>query len=501
MALKRRIDLFFILYLTAIVGFVVVSRERDRIDDEMNELNEHIVRTLLPPAPVLAESDTLRCYVDADSSGIVIGSPQVFRTKVFVQDIGPNDAISMTLHSVIHDGTLSTPEMVSLGLRTGTGNIEDHTVYFPVSCVFPRTGLYNINLSVRSDRIHEWEAGRFHYRGISFDTTMMSREMIRAVEHTGTTLTILVVDTSLSQTSSLQPIALELNRTSITSSVGFEERNSVIVNLGWARPTVSIARGGGKLKEVSRTDRLVEFLWSGTVGSLPDTVMIEARTNRQAGGKDIAIARFAVNGVPPFLRGVSPEHLFAGEDVSFDISVDGLNDPAQYSWRLNENVSRTEQLLKTEGRGPRVAYRIPNSYAGKTLIIDARYNGRTYRYLSRDSYASGNSRFEFAVIAPPTQIEFQLPSRSPASSSFRFSASRYNDIRFRGEQPVDKLSDVRVELNNERGEALKTEVWMIRKGEFEFSLENRNSIRKGGERVTVRILSAGSSEQRSMQLY
>ena len=83
MAQRKRIDIFFILYLTAILGFVVVSRERDKIDEGMHELNEQIVRTFVPPVPLRPEGDTLRCYVDADSNGIVIGDPRVFETKVF----------------------------------------------------------------------------------------------------------------------------------------------------------------------------------------------------------------------------------------------------------------------------------------------------------------------------------------------------------------------------------------------------------------------------------
>jgi hypothetical protein len=500
-AKRRRIDIFFILYLSAIVAFVVVSKERDRIDDEMHELNEKIVRTLIPPVALLPESDTLRCYVDADSSGIVIGEPRVFRTKILVQGIGPEDRISLSLHSVIHDETLSSPAMVAIDARTGTGSIGDHTVFFPVSCVFPRTGLYNINFSAHSGRIHEIESGHFRYRRLSFDTSIVSRELIDEVEHAETTLTVLVEDTSLNQVSSMQALAVEVKRTSISSAVGFEERNTVLVNLGWAHPYVSIVRGKGKLKEISRTERLVEYLWSSTVSSLPDTVEIEARTKRRAGGRDIATARFAVNGVLPFLRGASPERLFAGEDINFDISVEGLDDPSQYSWRLSEEIRPGDQLLKMEGRGPRVAYRIPNSYTDKRLIVDASYNGRSYRFISRDSYISGSSRFTLPVFEPPTQIELQLPVRAAASTSFRFSASKYRDIRFRGEQPVHRLADVRVEIMDEKGEALETDVWMIRKGEFEFSLVNRAAIRKGGERVIVRVLVGGSSEQRSIQLY
>jgi len=500
-AQRKRIDIFFILYLTAILGFVVVSRERDKIDEGMHELNEQIVRTFVPPVPLRPEGDTLRCYVDADSNGIVIGDPRVFETKVFAGDITPDDAVSLSLHSVIHDGTLTTPDIVSIGPRTAAGEIADQEVFFPVTGLFPRTGVYHVNIAAKARRVHESSPGVFVYRGKQFDTSLVSREMIASVEQSRLTMTVVVEDTSLDHMTSLQSLQIEAARAEITSAIGFEERNTVTINLGWAAPTMTIVRGGGQLRELTRTDRMVEYVWSGAVTSMPYTVEIEARANRGAGGRDIARTRFSVSGIQPFLRMAPPDMVFAGEDINFDISVEGLDNPAQYSWRLFEEVGQGEPLLKMEGRGSRVAYRIPNSYADKHLVVEARYNGRPYRFISRASYASGSSRFALPVVEPPTRIGLDLPARAAATASFRFTASKYNDIRFRGEQPIDRLADVQVELTNEEGNVLASDVWMMRKGEFEFSLENRTSIRKGGERIIVRIHAGGNTAQRSIQLY
>ncbi|MBE0642448.1 MAG: hypothetical protein IH600_00030 [Bacteroidetes bacterium] len=501
MAQRKRIDIFFILYLTAILGFVVVSRERDRIDEGMHALNEQIVRTFVPPVPLRAESDTLRWYVDADSNGIVVGSPRTFRTKVFVSDITPDDAVSLTLHSVLHDGRLTTPDIVALGSRSATGDIADKTVFFPVAGRFPRTGTYHVNVTARTRRVQETSSGVFVYRDTEFDTTQVTREMISSIEQAGLTLTVVVEDTSLDRPTSLQGLKISAERTDIASAVGFEEQNALTVNLGWASPSVTIIRGGGQLRPVRRNEHSVEYIWSGTVSSLPDTVEIEAHAARGAGGKDIARVMFPVVGVQPFLRMAPPELAYAGEDINFDIGVEGLDDAQRYSWRLFEEVGSGDPSLKMEGRGSRVSYRIPNSYADKRLLVEARYSGRPYRFISRTSYASGSSLFAIPVLKPPTRIEIQLPARAPASSSFRFSVSKYSDSRFRGEQPVDRLVDVHVELINENGDNLATDVWMVRKGEFEFSLENRASVRKGGERVIIRILAGESAEQRSIQLY
>lgn len=500
MAQRRRIDIFFILYLTAIVGFVVVSRERDKIDTGMLAMNEQIVRTFVPPVPLAPESDTLSCYVDADSNGIVIGEAQVFRTKVFASDIAQDDAISVSLHSVLYNGTLSTPDVVSIGPRTAVGSVHERTVYFPVLCMFPRTGSYVINISAAASRVHETARGVFQYRGITFDTTLVPRAMVNSIERGGTSLTVVVEDTSLDRPNPLQPLRIDVDRAEISSAVGFVEYNRIVVNLGWTAPKLRIIRGLGALEEISRNERAVAYRWSGTVKRIPRIVEIEARTNRAAGGKDIARAQFSVSGVLPFLRSVPQEQLFAGEDMSLDIGVEGLDDPLLYSWKLFEDTGRGDTLLKTAGRGSLVTFRIPNSYTGKRLVVDARYNGRPYRFFSRASHASGDSRFTFPVIEPPTRIAAELPLDAPASASFRFTASKYNDDRFRGEQPVDRLGDVNVEILNEAGVALKTEVWMMRKGEFEFSLADRTALRKGGERVIVRIHADGSTLQRSIHL-
>ncbi len=500
MAQRRRIDIFFILYLTAIVGFVVVSKEREKIDEGMHALNEHIVRTFVPPVPMAPESDTLSCYVDADSNGIVIGEARLFRTKVFVHDIAPDDAVTLTLHSVLHNGTLTTPDVVTIGRRTAVGSIHENTVCFPVLCMFPRTGTYEINIAASARRVHETKAGEFRYRDIVFDTMLVPRAMVDRLEQGRIRLTVVTEDTSLERNKSVQDLRMYVDRVDISSAVGFVEHNRIAVNLGWAAPKVRIIRGGGALEEISRSDRMVEYRWSGTVTQLPDSVEIEARARRDAGGKDIARIGFAVRGVLPVLRSVPPEQLFAGEDLDFDIGVEGLDDPLQYSWKLFEEAGQGETLLKTEGRGSQVRFRIPNSYAGKRLLVDARYNGRPYRFLSRESHASGDSRFVLPVIEPPTRIEAELPLRAPATASFRFTASRYNDDRFRGEQPIDRLADVRVEIINEAGDELKCEVWMMRKGEFEFSLVDRAGLRKGGGRVIVRIHAGGSTLQRSIQI-
>jgi len=499
-ALRRRVDVFFILYLTAIIGFVVVSKERDKSDERMQQLNERIIRTFLPPLPMAVEQDTVRWYVDADSSGIVSGDLPLFTGKVFVHDIGSDDDVQLRLHSKKFNELLTFEDIVTVGNRTAIGPIENRVVYFPVSAVFSRTGIYQLNFTAESRRVHELAPGRFRYRDLQFDTTLVSRDMVHRLERSDIAMTVRVIDTSVENVKTLESLRMTVERQNITSAVGFEEVNTITTNLGWSDPRVEITCGGGRLERLPGDDRSVMYRWAQTVTPLPDTICIEARLQRKAGGKDIARGRFTVSGVQPFLRTPLISTLYAGEDLDLDIAVEGLEDEERYSWTLSEDAGGGDLIEKSRGRRPRVQYRIPNSFDGKRLIVDARYDGRPYRWISSRSNAAGRSHFVLSVLQPPIQIGLDLPASASVMETFRFSASRYTDPRFRGEQPVDRLSDVRVELFDEERNLIRTDVSMVRKGEFTFVIQDKDLIRPEGERVIVRVQAAEASIQETMRL-
>ncbi|MBN1447158.1 MAG: hypothetical protein JXA28_04450 [Bacteroidetes bacterium] len=500
MARRKRIDIFFILYLTAIIGFVVVSKERDRSDERMQQLNAHIIRTFLPPLPLMVERDTVRWYVDADSSGILRGDLPLFTDKVYARDIGSRDEVSVRLHSVVYRDLLTARDIVTIGERTAVGSIRDRVVYFPVSARFPRTGTYEVNLTATARRVHETAPGRFRYRGIRFDTTLVPREMIAELEQGAARLTVQVIDTSVERPKTLETLHMRAERDRIASAVGFEEVNTIETNLSWSDPTLEIIRGSGRLERVSRDQRSSVYRWTSTVTALPDTVVIEARLDRDAGGKDISRVRFPVSGVQPFLRTPLVPALYAGEGLDLDIAVNGLEEEPRYSWTLFEGSANGDRIEKNRGRGVRVQYRIPNSFGGKQLIIEARYDGRPYRWLSQRSNAEGSSRFILPVMNPPTQIGLELPPQASVMETFRFTASRYTDPRFRGEQPIERLTDVRVELFDEENNLINTDVSMIRKGVFTFIIQDKQFIRPAGERVIVVVHAGEATVQSTMWL-
>lgn len=500
MARRRRVDIFFILYLTAIIGFVVVSKERDKSDERMQQLNERIIRTFLPPLPLAVEQDTVRWYVDADSSGIVSGELPLFTGKVVVLDIGSDDEVRLRLHSKKYNELLTFEDFVTVGDRTAIGRVEDRTVYFPVSAVFSRTGTYQLNFTAESRRVHESASGRFRYRDIRFDTTLVSRAMIGRLERADIAMTVQVIDTSVEKVKTLEPLRMTVERQNITSAIGFEEVNTITTNLGWSDPQVELVCGAGRLQRMPGDDRSVRYRWTHTISPLPDTICIEARLQRNAGGKDIARGRFTVAGVQPFLRTPMVSALYAGENLDLDIAVEGLENEDRYSWTLSEDAGAGDLIEKTSGQRPRVQYRIPNSFGGKRLIVDARYDGRPYRWISSRSNAAGDSHFMLPVLKPPTQISVDLPASASVMETFRFTASRYMDPRFRGEQPVDRLADVRVELFDEEHNLIRTDVSMVRKGEFTFIIQDKDLIRPEGERVIVLVRAAEASVQETMRL-
>jgi hypothetical protein len=498
---RRRVDIFLILYLTAIVGFAVISREREHAASKYTAQYEQLVARFIPPLPLSPENDTVRYYVSADdASGIVSTSAPPFSTKIFVHDIDPDDQVTMTLHSIVFDSMLTTPDLLRLGERTAYGRMNDRVVYFPLTGRFPRTGTYTVNLRAGARRIQRAEGGSIEYRGIRLDTADITHAQVHALEHATASVVVRVIDTSLAQPKTLEALRVEASRESISSAIGFEEQNTITTNLGWSAPDVSIISGSGKLKAVSAADRQVEYRWVGVVRSLPDTVVVEARLARDAGGKDVARTQFTVSGTDPFLIEQPPQHLYAGEEMSVNLRVRGLEQESDYTWSLYEAVGVGETVTKASGVGPVGSWRIPTSYVGKRLVLEVRYLGRLYRYVSRQTHRSGISRISLPVEVPPTRIAALLPARAPANAAFRFTASRYSHPRFMGEQPIDRISDVIVEIAASENRQMETSVSMIRKGEFEFELANSASVAAGGEQVLITIRAAGAVFQHTMRL-
>jgi hypothetical protein len=107
--------------------------------------------------------------------------------------------------------------------------------------------------------------------------------------------------------------------------------------------------------------------------------------------------------------------------------------------------------------------------------------------------------FSFPVVLPPVRIETDFPRSAKPSQVFRFDVSRFKDEQFRGEQPVERLADVRVEATAANGAPVEIDLYMIRKGQFEFVFSNSGAALKAG-RVLVTIHCFGASVRRDVQI-
>ena len=63
-------------------------------------------------------------------------------------------------------------------------------------------------------------------------------------------------------------------------------------------------------------------------------------------------------------------HAFAGEQFRKNIAVAGLEDRTQYRWRATLDGG-----MIAEGKGTMAAFDLGKEAAGKTLVVDAAYDG------------------------------------------------------------------------------------------------------------------------------
>jgi hypothetical protein len=499
---RNRINIFFIIFLTTLVVFAVLSKERDNIDRSLLEQSRAIIRTLLPPAPVELESDTVYHYVDADdSTGALAPDAEPFSTTIVVHDIGPEDTVSLTTRSISRGNVLISPSIVSIGEREARGRLEDRTVAFPVRFAFGRTGMYTLRMNIRTRRIHDAADGRRRYRSLSFPKGMIPDLLIEAAEVSSPTLCVAVEDTSIYTVRAIERLTIAVENKSISGAIGFEESNAISVSQSFFDPTIRILQGFGAIERNATASKPGQFVWRGIPRREDDIVVLEARINRKAGGKDVARTAFAVRARQPFLANPVPSVAYAGEDLVCDVSVEGLDDLLQYQWELSEVVTSVDAAKKDMGRGPVVRFHIPNNYAGRSLRISALYRGRRYGTIARDSYVGSRSEFSIPVVEPPVRIAFLPPDRPTTASLYKFSASMYSSPKYQNEQPVSGLKDVRIVLEKQNGTPIKVLAEMLTRGRFQFVVEDRDAIDPSGERVILTIRAKGATLTRRFTMY
>lgn len=491
---RRRLEVFFILYLAALAAFVVVSRERNVQDERRDREAIELLTRLVPKLPLAFEGDTIIFRVAADTSGhIHHGMPATF--DILVSDIDPVDSITVTIHALTRDSTLVPLRPLRIGGRLGTGDIARRIVRFPVSCAFDRTGTYIVHLEGRSRRIHVISDSLWTYRGSLLPVNAVTRRLVAEAEHAVINVPVRVVDTTRRARQPLVPMTLRASATVVESAVGMREFVEITANNASADPWARIVHGGGRLEPATKDFRDMTWRWEGTITEWPDSVVIEAEVNRGGGALDIARTAFRVQPRTPMLDAPLPEHAYAGEDLICDLRVQGLRDAALYSWKLYEEANEGQDIVKASGEGSRVLYHIPNNFVGKRLRLDVRYNCSEYRYIDPFTHTGGPSIFRFTVLQPPVRIDIAPPAVLRPGQIVEFRAAAWHSEAYRTEQPVKKVSEVKVSLVMADGRIMQASTTMIRHGIFLFSFDNALAVAPGGESAVLHISARESSVQ------
>ncbi len=477
----------------------MVARERSQHDEQRDRESLALLARLVPQVPLFIDSDTIVVYVAADAEGRIFrGMPASF--DLHVGDIEPNDSITVNTEALTHDEVMVSRSAVRIGPRRGVGVLDRRLARFPVTCSFTSTGNYVVHVAAKARRIHRHGDSLWSYRTFTLPASEMMAKLIEDVESARIDIPVRVEDTTRTTTRNIEPLALRVSTTLIESAVGMREFVQIAVNNVFASPRLRIVRGGGRVKLVEQDVSEAVWRWEGDVGPFPDSVVVEARVDRDAGALDIARASFLVMPRVPMLVVPQPDQVYAGEDLAFDIRVDGLRNQALYTWVLYEESDGNGMIEKASGISPRVFYHIPNNFVGKRLLLEARYDDRVYAFVDPVSHAGGPSRFVFTVALPPMRIEFDPPAVVRPGQRMQIRAAAWSSPTYRSDQPVKRITDIVVTVTTAGGRTLRTEIEMTQHGTFLFSIDNTVPVSPGGEDAVIRIQARESQVTRTIRL-
>ncbi len=493
---RKRVETYFALYLTAIIAFLVVASERDKVEEELRTKNEKILAAFLRSAPVEPERDTLFWNVDADDrTGVIRGTGQSFSTYIRIRDIRNADSASLALTSLRFNGDFLDPgRIVRIGKYYQEPNTSLPVVIFPVLCGFPRTGVYDLQFDIHTERIHRTSSGDLQYSDFLFSRDLIDEKTQDAVERGRCKFTVVVQDTSAPYPVAVEQIGINVARQKIVSAVGFEETNEIYVNLPGTRPTVRIVYGSGTIEQRQGENGAVRYFWRGAVRPTPDSVIVEARVSRGAGGKDVARTRFQVISNEPYLVQNIPTDAYAGEEFQMSLQVEGLNNTAAYSWTASLNGEKRQS-----GAGPVVRYVVPANAENAELTITGQYEGKTFRWVEKGTNRARESVYNLKIRRPPAHIHtYSFPEEATPLQTFQFDAVRYGKSKRSNERPIP-YNDVDVEARTEEGRMLEVDVRLIQPGVYEFNLRNPKEITRT-QNVIFTIRAAEAIEQETVRL-
>ncbi len=492
---RHRVEIYFVMYLSSIIAFLVAASDRDKVIHELSTQNTRIINTFLGSPPVQKESDTLYWYVDAiDKSGRVRFSVLPLKTQVRVYDLEQDDDASLKIGSV-RKGFTNTSE----GKITILDPIRDErtkTMTFPVEMRFRWTGTYTVSFNLETNRIHALGNGKLKYHNFTFDSSLIPFSRRWEFEHDTLAYVIMVQDTSVPNAPPVEQIGINVARSEVVSVPGYEEENEIFVNLPRLSPVMRVLAGPGRIEKRRGRKGETRYFWVGRVGNEPEQVKVEARVNRGAGGRDIAQAGFRIQPSSAVLQKPLPYAAFYGEKFVADIQVEGLSNVNQYSWEVFLDNKR-----EAAGSGPIVQCNVPGTSDAKTLRVEARYGGKSYPYRLTKTGGQKMSTFIFDIQRPPVHIFFNPPEEVSSTHTFMFYAYRYGANRRENRKPLQGLSEVRVEVEDEYGTVRPIELYSLPDGKYEFVFERPDRFSNDPEPVIITVRAGGRSIQRQVYVY
>ncbi len=492
---RHRVEIYFVMYLSSIIAFLVAASDRDKVIHELSTQNSRIINTFLGSPPVQKESDTLYWYVDAvDKSGRVRFFVPPLKTQVRIYDLEQDDDASLNLTSV-RKGFTPTNEAEIIVTDT-LRDPRTRTITFPVEMRFHWVGTYSVEFNLETKRIHPLGNGKLKYHNFTFDSSLIPFSRRWEFEHDTLTYVVMVQDTSVPNAPPVEQIGINVARSEVVSVSGYEEENEIFVNLPNLTPVMRVLSGPGRIIERRGGDGTSRFFWVGQVGNEPQQVKVEARVNRGAGGRDIAQAEFRLQPSSAVLRKPLPYAAFYGEKFIADIQVEGLSDIKQYSWEVFLNDTRV-----AAGSGPVVQCNVPRNTAATSLRVVARYKGKSYPYRTKRDGGQKMSTFTFAIEKPPVHIFFSPPEEVSSTHTFMFYAYRYGANRRENRKPLQGLSEVRVEVEDEYGDVRPVELYSLPDGKYEFVFERPDRFSNNPEPVIITVRAGGTSVQRQIYVY
>jgi hypothetical protein len=497
-ARKKQLEIFFIFYLTSLAGFIVLTLEKNKSSAQIYRQQERFLRAFLKPPDIRFDSDTVFWYVAGSDSGEIRESSLPFKAQMYLTDFNVEDSLQVKPYALHFGNTYISPSEITIGERKAYGAFSDLRVSFPIEASLKRVGTYSLDVEVHASYLHRVSPSEIRFHDRTFPSDILESEALENLQTQRKRLTIIVEDTSRQHAKFAKHLVLNCERSIVSSALGFEDSNRVSTNLDYLEPTFRIVKGSGRMEKRTSNLNTTAYIWIGQVKYQTDTICIEARLHREAGGSDIARSSFVVRGETPLLQHSIPDVCFAGEGLRADLRVNGLSDPASYSYSLSILRADGEQIISRGNKGPAINMLVNSENIDKVLRIRAYYNGRPYRFVSPTSLSGGSSQFDIPIKTPPYHIEFNPPQRVGTSYLYEFRIYRYNDAKYKELVTIADPRSIQFEMVKISGERIRLVAEALRSGYLRYRIASPQQVQPKGEEVAIEIKTPQTSIRKKL---